>query len=415
MADTFPEILNPGLPPIPHPATFVGMWIGGQAKVYRAGDEALRASRENARMARLDPVIAEPLELRIRSTALRDWVVLCNRDDDEYLFASRILSRLLAAIPRATQLREALLEAIWLGRAAVELVLDWTTVDGLRLPGVVGWSPIHGDKLVWRLDSRTGRWDEDGFGIRIAPSAGPVESVATWITENRGRIETTDFGMAYFPPPEERQRIIVHRHASQDGEYEEPLRADRVLGTGLRDRLYWIWYHRQQVLRWVMEFVEKSALGIELWKYPAGNQSALDALKDAVTRRTSTGKSTVFVPVVPGGPEAQQFGYERIDPPMAGLEHLAELVTWFDRQIKRMILGQTLTTEAAPTGLGSNLADVQARTFAEIVAYDRRNLEETLTDQLLRRLVTWSLPGIDASAFRIELQEVADDDGNDAD
>ena len=69
---------------------------------------------------------------------------------------------------------------------------------------------------------------------------------------------------------------------------------------------------------------------------------------------------------------------------MAGVTAIQDLVmNYFGAAIKRYILGQTLTTEAAGTGLGSNLADVHLATFLSIVKYDATLLEETITNDIL--------------------------------
>ena len=40
----------------------------------------------------------------------------------------------------------------------------------------------------------------------------------------------------------------------------------------------------------------------------------------------------------------------------------------------------------------------------QIVRYDAQNLQETLTDQLVRRLVRWNWPSLDANLFRFVIE-----------
>ncbi len=396
----------PGMPPgggqsvVPHAATFIAMMPGGVARVFRPSDEALKESRENARFMRADAAVMECVELRQRAVALLDWRVACDDPADQPV--ADLVTRILQRIPRFVQYRENLLSAIWYGRYAVENVFQWDWLEGTKVVRIAGWTPIHGDKLVWRISAKTGRWDE-AFGIRVGNLSGLSEEIRAWFEANRRWIEPTDLGLGYFPPPGKRELLVVHRHQIEDGEYEESRNADRVFGVGIRSRIYWVWYQKQQALRWLMEFLERSAFGIELWYYPSGNLEARQEMLRAAQERVGTGKNILLVPRPPGG-EGMVYGVERIEPSMAGAEALRQILAdYFGHQIKRYILGQTLTTEAQATGLGSNLASIHQDTFLQIVRYDAGNLEETLTDQLVRRLVHWNWPGVDPGRFRFEI------------
>jgi len=99
------------------------------------------------------------------------------------------------------------------------------------------------------------------------------------------------------------------------------------------------------------------------------------------------------------------FGVEVIERNMAGASALKDIITdYFGHQIKRYILGQTLTTEAHATGLGSNLASIHLDTFLQIVKYDAQNLAETLTSELVARLVKWNYPWVDECPLRLVIE-----------
>jgi len=394
-----------GMPPgngqamVPHLVTFMGV-TAGAGRVYRPSDEALKESRENARYMRADAAVMECVELRQRAVALLDWRIEVEDRSPQYQQTRALLTKICRRIPRFTQYRETLLQAIWFGRYAVENVFAWDWIDGQKLVSVCGWCPVHGDKLVWKLDARTGRFQEEPVGIRVSSVGITTPHVQAWFEENRQYIEPTDWGMAYFPPPEKRDLLVIHRHQIEDGEWEEPRNAGRIFGVGIRSKIYWVWYQKQQALRWLMEFLERSAFGIELWYYPAGNLEAREETFRSATQRVGTGKNVLLVPRPPGG-EGMLYGVERIEPSMSGAQVLKEILTeYFGHQIKRYILGQTLTTEAHATGLGSNLASIHLDTFLQIVRYDAGNLQETLTEQLLWRLIHWNWPGLDHRLFR---------------
>jgi phage gp29-like protein len=109
---------------------------------------------------------------------------------------------------------------------------------------------------------------------------------------------------------------------------------------------------------------------------------------------------------VPKFLENDTFGqwYDRIEPGMAGAEALKSIIIeYFGHLLKRYILGQTLTTESAGTGLGSNLADVHLATFLQIVKYDATNLEETLTTDLLEPMIRFNFPWAVGLPFRFRI------------
>jgi len=402
----------PGMPPgagrdlFPHAAGFLGLFAGGPARVYWPSDTALKIARRNAIKMRADASVMECVELRQRSAALLDWRLECDADEPEYQEARTLLEKILRRIPRFMQYRENLLHALWFGRYAAANRFAWDWIDGRKVVTVASWIPVHGDKLVWRIDGDAGDLG-DGLGIRVGGVSGLSEDVRRWQEEHRPWIEATEYGWAYFPPPGKRDVLVVHRHYIEDGEYEEPGNAGRIFGVGIRDRIYWTWYQKQDALAWLMEFLERSAFGIELWYYPSGNPQAREELRQAAAERAGPNKNILLVPRPPGV-EGAIYGVERIEPSLAGAQALKDIIVeYFGHQIKRYILGQTLTTEAHATGLGSNLASIHLDTFLQIVRYDAINLQETLTEQLVRRLAGWNWPHLDPRAFRfvIELEQ----------
>ena len=78
---------------------------------------------------------------------------------------------------------------------------------------------------------------------------------------------------------------------------------------------------------------------------------------------------------------------------MGGVSQTIDIIrTYFGHKIKRYILGQTLTSEAEATGMGSGVADAHMATFADIVQYDATNLEETITTDFLRVIQLANFP-----------------------
>ena len=58
------------------------------------------------------------------------------------------------------------------------------------------------------------------------------------------------------------------------------------------------------------------------------------------------------------------------------------------REISRIILGQTLSSEASPTGIGSGASDLQGDVLAAIKKFDSRMLGETIRTQIVAQWLT---------------------------
>lgn len=388
-----------GMPPnfgedlAPHVITFQGI-VSSVARVYRPSDEAIKDSFENARFMRNDCSIMECLEQRKRSTALLDWRLEPQDEGDEtQKWLCGKLTPLIAQIPRFMQYREALLEALWYGKYAVQHRFRWKRVCGRDRLVIDKWLPVLGDKLVFRYDDGTQTFDPDQVGIRVGAGFTTGSSVAKrWSVDRINKVEPTDYGLAYMLDAWERDLLAIHKHQIEDGEYEEPQNAGRIHGIGIRSRIYWTWYQKQESMAWLMEFLERSAFGIEIWYYPWGNDQAKQRTREAAQERIGEGRNIILVPR-PLGEESMAYGVERIEPGMQGADVLKDiLANYFGHQIKRYILGQVLTTEAESTGLGSNLASIHLDTYLQIVKYDAINLQETLTTDLVDPLKKLNFP-----------------------
>lgn len=393
-AETIPGMApNFGESMLPHVMTFQGI-ISSISRVYRPSDEALKHSWENARYMRNDPVIRECIDQRQRSVSLLNWhLEPDDPDSEDQQDLVKKLTRIIEEIPYFTEYRRNLLHAIWYGRYGINHIWGWQRVGG-AMRALPRWVPIHGDKLVFRYDDGSGEYDPNQVGIRVGAGYTAGDNVAKrWRVERINKVETTDYGLAYFLEPWEAERLLaIHKHQIEDGEYEEPVNAGRIHGVGLRSVIYWAWYQKQETLAWLMEYLERSAFGIEIWYYPSGNNKAKDEARTAAEERIGQGRNIVLVPK-PLGDESMAYGVERIEPGMAGADVVHQIVNeYFGHQIKRYILGQTLTTEAHATGLGSNLATIHLDTYLQIIQADSVNLEETMTKQLVNPIKQFNFP-----------------------
>lgn len=408
---------NGGRYPIAHIDTFLNRYTS-LASVYRDYDEALLDSRDNARFMRNDVGVRECLDSRQRSVAMLDWHV---EPEDAKSGSQREFCSLLETICRRishfTEYRRNCQHAIWYGKYAIQHRWAAQIIQGKsvymptpRHQDDWGWRPMNGDKLVFRQQRPDRQMPagayEGQLGIRVGSShrAGDV-------INGRWAVEPTDYGLGYFLSPSERRLLLVHKHHIEDASYEDGLRAGSIYGVGIRSVIYWEWIQKQETMAFLMEFLERMAGGIQIWKYPQGNQQA-QAEAQAAAEAYNSGQEHILLVPVPAGETGSQYGVEIIEPGFQGIDTLHSLLTeYFGHRIKRYILGQILSSESAATGLGSGVAELHTDTLMQILKSDATNLEETLTGDLLESIIrinvqkgVWSEPGF-RPRFVIETEE----------
>jgi len=409
----------PGAPPlfgqdvVPQAMTFASK-IGSQAKTYLPSDEALEANPNDALLMRKDLGIMECLEIRQRMSALLDWSIVPedNKSPAQKSVAAE-LTKVVKRVRRFTEYKRCLMDAIWIGRSAIQHTYGHGNIGGkmycyprAKHADATGWKHIHGDKIVFRYDD----------GEKLANGAFPdqmgirVSSVIQKDARIRGiqDLEYTNSGAAIFLSPAERQTIICHKHMIEDAEYQNPRKAGRIHGVGIRDRIYNEWFLKQEMLGFLMEYMERSAGGIEIYEYPSGDEAAKRSIMEAAKNRMAFGRNQIFFPK-PLGMDAGVYDIRIVEPGFAGMDMLVNILDkYFGHRIKRYIIGQTLSTEADATGLGSSVADFQKDSLAQIVMYDSSNLEETLTHELVRPIHLANWPETESWQFELKLELESD-------
>lgn len=414
-----PASRAPGSPPlygsdvVPHLLTFQSI-IGSYSKAYQNPDEAVRDSIENAHLMRKDVAILECLENRKRLTALLEGEVV--PEDKECPFQVAVaesLAKIMDRIRRFTEYKMWLMDALWVGRSGIQHTYGWENVCGKQrlLPKPMhhdhpGWLPINGDKLVFRYDD--GRLKDDQYphqcGVRVSHMYNQVHRLG-----REFEIEPVGDGLAIFLKRWERDTMTIHKHMIEDADYHYSHFAGSIHGIGIRSKIYATWWLKQEALAFLMMYMERTAGGTEIFTYPSGDDKALAALKQVAQDKSANGRNIIFFPRPPGE-DAMAYDYQVVEPGMGGVDILKDLIErYFGGQIKRYILGQELSTESHATGLGSGLADAHMDTLQQIVLYDARNLEETLTEQTLRYIQLINFPETAGWKFGYRLKTDADD------
>jgi len=394
---------NMGRSIVPHIITFSGS-SSTWANIYRAPDEALKHSRDNARHMRNDPAIMECLEARQRGTALLNYHIEAeDMKDPKQKELCEDIQGIIERIPNFTEYRRNLLEALWYGRAAIQHRWGHQFVRGKRRTTVIGWKPVHGDKLVFRFDDGSGKYSENDIGVRVGTTFSKRDKIA-----GDRILEATDWGMAYFLDDWERPLLAVHKHIIEDGAFEDPLSSGRVHGVGIRDRIYWCWFQKMETMAHLMEVIERTGTGFTIYYYQYGNNESKEAMEEVAQKQTKD--NVILIPRMSGDPSMDSHGIERIEPTSQGIDALKAIIhEFFGHQIKRYILGQVLSSEAESTGLGSGVADAHMETFYGIIEYDAVKLEETLTTELVHWIKEYNFPWARNIHVRLKIDTKAAD------
>jgi phage gp29-like protein len=172
------------------------------------------------------------------------------------------------------------------------------------------------------------------------------------------------------------RKFIVHRFGAKD---------DDPYGRGLGHILFWpVFFKRQDISFWLV-FADKFGSPTAVGKYPAGakkdeKETLLLALKMIAQ------DSQIIVP--------DGMLVELLEAKRAGtIDTYEKLARYMDEQMSLAVLGETITTTAKSTGMGSGVADRQNEVRLEVAKADSDMLSDTLNATLVRWIVDYNLPG----------------------
>lgn len=240
---------------------------------------------------------------------------------------------------RFNAINKRLLEAVLNGYAVGEVI--WEVRDGKWLPAAVkGRDPR---RFTFTLDSE----------LRLLTREKPQEGE-----------ELPD------------RKFIVHRHGGED---------DTPYGLGIGSMLFWpVFFKRQGITFW-LTFADKFGSPTAVGKYHPGaskeDQKKLLGALSAIAQDAGV--------IVPEG-----MAIELLEATRSGsIDTYEKLVRYMDEQISKAVLGETMSTTAAATGLGSNQASVHNDVRLELAEDDADELCETLNSSLVKWIVEYNVVG----------------------
>jgi hypothetical protein len=308
--------------PIPANLLFQSVF-NGVSGVYRwRFDEALRRGLVDATAMRRDWLIHPELEKRKTATVSLPWHI--EADDPKAPVQKAMTSKytkILEATPRFHDLRYALEERIWYGKAGSMMEWDTAWVNGQKVTAIVAHSPVNGDSIGFHRDGT------------------PKISVnATWRPERGNRLIPDDRGMSLLlTDPFYRDRFAIGKFRPTAPDYQ--MEADKALalhGLGLRDALYYPWWLRMEVVSWKLNALERIGSNGQFYGFfDEGDPAAETAMAEAIKSLMMFG--SVAFPKKPGVDPVNVI--TAIPPAPVAYEILSEFIGYLDGMMKSTISG----------------------------------------------------------------------------
>jgi phage gp29-like protein len=147
---------------------------------------------------------------------------------------------------------------------------------------------------------------------------------------------------------------------------------------GLARLAAWSWMLKSFGIKDWMAFAEVFGMPLRLGKYPSGTvQEHIDILRMAVAN-LGTDASAVI-------PESMQIEFKELANVAGGAELFERMAKFFDAQISKAVLGQTMTTD---DGSSRSQAEVHNEVRKDLRDADADQLEETLERDLVIPFIT---------------------------
>jgi phage gp29-like protein len=244
--------------------------------------------------------------------------------------------RELLKAPAFGDLADDCLDAIGKGYSAVEIVWDRSGKT---------WQP---EKYVWR-DPRFFRFD--------------------YATQSE-LLLLTDEAIMGVPLPA--YKFITHR---------PKLKSGLTVRGGLARLAAAAYMCKSYTLTDWMAFAEVFGMPLRIGRYsPGATQADINTLISAVANI-----GTDAAAILPKGMDIEFSELQKTSD--GGAQVFNSLADWLDRQVSKAVLGQTSTTDAISTGMGSNTANVHNDVRSDIQISDARQLSNTISCDLVKAYI----------------------------
>lgn len=381
---------------LPHHRTFTAVF-NQTSRLYRwTFDEALRDSAQNALAMGRDGYLLALRQERALAVAHLPWTVESDdKKDPQQKVAAQHVTAVLKAMPNFFKMRYYLLfGGVWQGRYGAQLVWGPKQIGGVNRLAVLRHKPVNGDKIQYDVDANPCVMVNSQWAAEIKERRPDVYDRA--FAEDR-EITTRVLGdrapMLRLADPLWRQRFVIHQHELEDADYFEGELAGGVHGVGLRHRLYWLHWMRQEMMAWAVTAMERAGVGgVMVFPYPDGSA---EGKSKAEEQAKASATSTAFAVPVPMGQDPKNYAPLQIAYATGGVEVLQGMISdYFERHEERLVVGQSMSSgNSRSDGLGSaRFSELAENTKYQIIKSDAENLGETLTNDLVAVVRRYNLP-----------------------
>ena len=306
-----------------------------------------------AEMEERDPHYRAVLQTRKLAVTRLQREVFWERQPDDADSAPQIFAATEALVsqPWVGDVISDLTDATAKGYSVVEL--NWRSAGGQ-------WTPIAGN---WRYPQDF--WFDCG-------------NTASFVSE-QAELVSLPYG-----------KFIVHHATGKTG---------WVPRRGVAKVAMWSWMLKSFALRDWAAFLDAYGVPWRIGKYHKNaTRDQIGKLKGVITRMASDNAAII--------PEGMSIEFPNVKPASAsGRNPFLELAEYIDKQISKLVLGQTLTTDG---GASHAQARVHGEVQAMVVEADARAIARTLTEQLITPFVRLNW-GEDAPVPQLELRSHQDE------
>lgn len=385
---------------IEHQEQFASKFGTGLNVYWSRFDEALRDNWTNALAMRRSSFIEEILQARKLPIASLEWHVEVDdpKDADQAAVAGRI-TKAIDAIPQFNALRYYLGEDKWQGKYASQVTWGPVQIDGREMVTVLAHEPVDGDSIVYRYDRtpgiliRTGWAPDNGIDrawvdrIVKREDAPEAERGQDWVMQ-------ADRARALFLYDQFwRDHFIISNFNPRSADYLfEGDKAASIFGVGFRGMLYWDFQLREELRSWLVEALQRIGVNGMLYGFfESGNAAMMDEVITSL-KLIIRDNVTAFPYAKGSVPEE----IRHIEPSQVGYDVLAHWIDQQEESMRRSVIGQSLSSQAESTGMGSEVAELHRTTLEHILRSDAAAQQEVLTKDLLGPMVrfnSWEYKG----------------------
>lgn len=371
---------------LPHHRTFAAVWSAMNDTYYWKYDEAIKHSEENALAMRRDAFIEGVLQERYLQLAGLSWhLEPDDQKDGTQKAVADALDKIVRSTPRWAHFIHQLSEAIWYGRYGNQIKYGSRTIDGVGRMAVLDHRPVNGDKI---------HFNYDGSAQVMIQASEASELIRKGMVKDDDIIYGGRSPMLKLQDRRWRERFVIHKHICVDADFFEGEMAGGVHGVGLRSKIYWAYWLRDEMLGWALNHLKKIGVGgILVFYYESGNPESKNEAEKAA--KTAGERYAIAMPRNSGGSKDTS-GAELLSFNESGVASMTSIIQdYFERHIQRLVIGQELSSTAASTGLGSGVAAIQEDTKFRILKFDAAGMQDTITEEFVDVIRKWNFPRAD--------------------